>query len=83
MSTKRYQSFLSKHGEQIIWVRRINKLRQKPDIFQYKALAVQNSIKAMFLFGASEFLHGGSLRIKTIEELLPQAPIVKKKKTTP
>lgn len=80
MSKKRYQSFLSRHGEQLVWIRRINKLIQKPDMFQSEALKIQNSIRAMFLFGASEFLHGNTLRINTIEQMLPQAPVVKKKK---
>lgn len=71
---------LSKHGEKTVGVRRVNKLMQQKDIFEHEVLSVQNTIRAMFLFWSSEFLHGGALRINTIEELLPQAPVVKKAK---
>ncbi len=83
MTKKRYQSHLSKHGEKTVGVRRINKLLQKPETFQSDALTIQNSIRAMFLFGVSEFLHSNSLRLHTIEELLPQDTIRKKKPTKP
>jgi hypothetical protein len=63
----------------MIGPKKANLLIQKRSSIEKDIQRITSTIKAMFLFGSSEFLHSSLLRVKTTSQLLPQAPIVKKK----
>lgn len=75
-----FKSYLSCHGESVVGTRRITRLKFYPVLYEITLLQLINNIKALFLFGCTEFTHTAGLRLQSQAFLLPNVRSIRKRK---